>query len=60
MNELGGRGTFATLRAAFPVCEAGILAGLVAGTVVCRFMMIALMVVSSNTVTGAPMSWLIS
>ena len=58
MNELGGRGTFATLSAAFAFLEVAILPGPVASPEVSRLMTIALIVVSSNTITGDPMSWL--
>lgn len=60
MNEFGGRGTFATLSAAFPLFEVDIAPGPAASTEVSRLMTMALIVISSNTITGDPMSWLMT
>ncbi len=60
MNELGGRGTFATLAAAFPLLEVVILSGPGASTEMSGVMTIASIVVSSKAITGDPMSWLMT
>lgn len=60
MNELGGRGTFATLATAFPLFEVVIVSDPAARTETSRLMTIASIVVSSTALTGDPMSWLIT
>jgi len=60
MNELGGRGAFATLAAAFPLLEVVILCIPAASTDVSRLMTIASITVSLTATTGYPMSWLMT